>query len=88
MTYRVELRPAADRALRKLPRSARDRIGKVVTLLAENPRPPAAKMLVSNDEPRLWRVRTGDYRVVYQIHDDVLIIIVVAVGHPREIYDR
>lgn len=88
MTYRVELRPAADRALRKLPRSTRDRIGKVITLLAENPRPPAAKMLVSNDSPRLWRVRTGDYRVIYQIHDDVLVVLVVAVGHRREIYER
>jgi mRNA interferase RelE/StbE len=88
VTYRVELRPAADRALRKLPHTARDRIGKVVTLLAENPRPPAAKMLVSNDSPRLWRVRTGDYRIVYQIHDDLLVILVVAVSHRREIYDR
>jgi mRNA interferase RelE/StbE len=88
VTYRVELRPAADRALRKLPGGARDRIGKVITLLTENPRPPAAKMLVGNDSPRLWRVRTGDYRVVYQIHDDVLLVLVVAVGHRREIYER
>jgi mRNA interferase RelE/StbE len=88
VSYRVELRPAAERALRKLPRSTRDRISKVVALLAENPRPPAAKMLVSSDSPRLWRVRTGDYRVLYQIHDDMLIILVVAVGHRRQIYDR
>ncbi|HEX3900980.1 MAG TPA: type II toxin-antitoxin system RelE/ParE family toxin [Mycobacteriales bacterium] len=88
MTYRVEVRPAAERALRRLPGSVRDRISKVVTLLAEDPRPPAAKMLVSNDSPRLWRVRTGDYRIVYQIYDDVLVVLVVAVGHRREIYDR
>jgi mRNA interferase RelE/StbE len=88
VTYRVELRPAAARELRKLPRSARDRVGKVITLLADNPRPPAAKMLVSNDNPRLWRVRTGDYRIIYQIHDDVLLVLVVAVRHRREAYDR
>jgi mRNA interferase RelE/StbE len=88
VSYRVELRPAADRALRKLPRDARDRIGKVITLLAENPRPPAAKMLISNDSPRLWRVRTGDYRVVYQIHDEALVLLVIAVGHRREVYER
>ncbi len=88
MTYRVELRPAAGRELRKLPASARDRVGKVIVLLADNPRPPAAKMLVSNDTPRLWRVRTGDYRVIYQIHDDVLLVLVVAVRHRREAYDR
>jgi mRNA interferase RelE/StbE len=79
VTHRVELRPAAARELRKLPRSARDRIAKVITLLADTPRPPAAKMLVSNDLPRLWRVRTGDYRVIYQIHDDVLLVLVVAI---------
>jgi mRNA interferase RelE/StbE len=88
VSYRVELRPAADRALRKLPRDARDRIGKVITLLAENPRPPAAKMLISNDLPRLWRARTGDYRVVYQIHDEGLFLLVIAGGQRREVYER
>lgn len=88
MTHRVELRPAAARELRKLPRSARDRIAKVITLLADTPRPPAAKMLVSNDLPRLWRVRTGDYRVIYQIHDDVLLVLVVAIRQRREAYGR
>lgn len=88
MTFRVELRPAAARELRKLPRSARDRISKVITLLADNPRPPSAKMLVSSDTPRLWRVRTGEYRVIYQIRDDVLLVLVVAVRHRREAYDR
>ena len=48
MTYRVEFRPAAARELRKLDRSARDRIAKVVALLAEEPRPPAAKMLTGD----------------------------------------
>lgn len=88
MTYRVDLRPVAARQLRKLPRSARNRLSKVIDLLADNPRPPAAKMLVSNDTPRTWRVRTGDYRIVYQIHDDVLVVLVVAVRHRGEAYDR
>lgn len=88
MTYRVELRPAAARDLRKMGRQARDRIAKVIRLLAENPRPPAAKMLASEDTPRLWRVRTGDYRIIYQIHDDVLLVLVVAVRHRRKAYGR
>jgi len=88
VSYRVELRPAAARELRKLGRTARDRVAKVITLLAENPRPPSAKMLVSDDNPRLWRARTGAYRVIYQIHDDVLLVLVVAVRHRREAYDR
>lgn len=88
MPYRVEVRPAAARELRKLGRQARDRVAKVISLLADNPRPPAAKVLVSDDTPRLWRVRTGDYRVIYQIHDEVLLVLVVAVRHRREAYDR
>jgi mRNA interferase RelE/StbE len=88
VTYRVELRPAAVRELRKLDRRARDRVSKVITLLADDPRPPAAKMLVSDDEPRLWRVRTGDYRIIYQIHDDVLLVLVINVRHRREAYGR
>ena len=88
MTYRVELRPAAARELSKLGPTVRDRIAKLITLLADNPRPPAAKMLVSDDSPRLWRACTGDYRVIYQIHDDVLLVLVVEIRHRREAYDR
>jgi mRNA interferase RelE/StbE len=88
VTYRVEFRPAAARELRKLDRSARDRIAKVIVLLAEEPRPPAAKMLTGDDAPRLWRVRTGDYRVIYIIEDDVLRVLVINVRHRREAYGR
>ena len=88
MTYRVEFRPAAARELRKLDRSARDRIAKVIALLAVEPRPPAAKMLTGDDAPRLWRVRTGDYRVISSIEDDVLLVLVINVRHRREAYGR
>ena len=88
MTYRVEFRPAAARELRKFDRSARDRIAKVVALLAVEPRPPAAKMLTGDDAPRLWRVRTGDYRVISSIEDDMLLVLVINVRHRREAYGR
>lgn len=88
MTYRVEFRPAAARELRKLDRSARDRISKVIALLADEPRPPAAKMLVGDDTPRLWRVRSGDYRVIYSVEDDVLLVLVINVRRRREAYGR
>ena len=88
MTYRVEFRPAAARELRKLDRSARDRISKVISLLADEPRPPAAKMLTGDDAPRLWRVRTGDYRVIYTIEDDVLLVLVINIRHRSEAYGR
>ena len=88
MTYRVEFRPAAARELRKLDRTARDRIAKVIALLADEPRPPAAKMLTGDDTPQRWRVRTGAYRVIYSVEDDVLLVLVINVRHRREAYGR
>lgn len=84
MTYRVEFSPAAARQLRKLDTSSRHRMDGVIALLAENPRPPSARRLVGGEGE--WRVRTGDYRVIYDIDDGVLVVLVIAVGHRREIY--
>lgn len=86
MTYRIELSPAAVRQLRKLDNNARRRIQAAIELLADQPRPAGAKKLVGGDGE--WRVRTGDYRIVYEIRDDVLLVLVLAVGHRREIYRR
>ena len=82
--YRIEVSPAASRQLRKLDLGARRRIQAAVQLLATNPRPPGAKRLVGGDGE--WRVRTGDYRIVYEIHDQVLLVLVLAIGHRRDIY--
>lgn len=84
-TYRIELRPAAARALRKLDPADRHRIQGVIALLAQDPRPPAARAL----QGRLgFRVRVGNYRILYTVADEVLLVVVVAVGHRREVYDR
>ena len=86
MTYRVEIASAAVRQLRKLDRAAQRRVQAAIELLAVEPRPSGAKKLVGGGGE--WRVRTGDYRIVYEIHDNVLLVLVVAVGHRREVYDR
>lgn len=85
MSYSVRLLPVAERAIRKLPSQARARVAAVIELLAEQPRPPAAKKLTGRPE---WRVRTGDYRVLYRIEDDILTVVVVYAAHRREVYDR
>ena len=82
--YVVELSPAAARSLRKLDRHVQRRILGALVLLRETPRPPAAKALVSH--PGYLRVRTGDYRVVYTIEDRRLLVLVLALGHRREVY--
>ena len=86
MTYGIELSPSAARQLRKFDPDVRRRIQAVLELLAEDPRPPAATRLVGGAGE--WRVRTGDYRVIYEIHDDELLVLVLWMGHRREVYDR
>ena len=86
MTYRVEVAPAAVRQLRKLDRAAQRRVQAAIELLATEPRPSGARKLVGGAGE--WRARTGDYRIVYEIHDNVLLVLVIAVGRRREIYDR
>lgn len=86
MTYRIELSPSAARRLRKLDGRAQRRIQAVVELLAQDPRPAGAKKLVGGHGE--WRVRTGDYRIVYEIDDGVLVILVLAIGQRREVYRR
>lgn len=83
MPYRIEVRPAAARQLRKLdPQTAR-RIQGVIALLADDPRPPASRPLTGRPA---WRVRVGDYRVIYTIEDDRLVVVVITIGHRRDIY--
>ncbi|MET3450378.1 type II toxin-antitoxin system RelE/ParE family toxin [Curtobacterium sp. 1544] len=83
MTYEVDVRPSAARAIRKLPPQARHLVEGLLVILSEQPRPPAARKLVNRPE---WRVRAGDYRVIYRIDDGRLVVVVVNAGHRREIY--
>jgi len=86
MTFAVEVAPPALPQLRKLDPPARRRVQAAIELLAEQPRPNGAKKLLGGEGE--WRVRTGDYRIVYEIQDAVLLILVVAVGHRRDIDER
>jgi mRNA interferase RelE/StbE len=81
---RVELTPAAQRDLRSLDRPVLRRIDARIRSLAEEPRPPGAEKLAGESE--VYRVRVGDYRILYQIHDAVLTVLVVRVRHRREVY--
>lgn len=84
--YRIELAPSAARQLRKLDPQARRRIQAAIDLLILDPRPPGAKQLSGGEGE--WRVRTGDYRIVYGIHDQELVVLVLALGHRRDIYKK
>ena len=82
-TYDIEFRPAALRELRKIDRSTQPRIRGAIALLAQDPRPPASRQLRGRDG---YRLRVGDYRIIYTIDDGVLLIVIVTIGHRREVY--
>lgn len=84
MAYQIEFTPAARRQLAKLPTSVRQALGPVIQALADDPRPSQGKLLVNTRN--LWRVKGGDYRVLYRIEEERLVVLVVKVAHRREAY--
>ena len=87
MSHRIEFRPAALRGLKKLPRSAQQRISKAIGLLEENSRPPKSEFLQGQLRGYL-RIRTGDYRIIYCIDDDARVISIVKIGDRKDIYKK
>jgi mRNA interferase RelE/StbE len=83
--YRIELRPAAQRELRKLDLPTFRKVDAKIQGLADNPRPHGVKKLAGEDA---YRVRVGDYRILYQIEDAILLVVVVTVGNRRDVYRR
>ena len=83
MPYIVHLKRSAEKELADLPREVRQRIVKRLLTLKANPRPPGAKKLGGGER---YRIRVGDYRVLYTIDDALQKIEVSAVGHRREVY--
>lgn len=82
--YRLQIVPAARRQLKQLPGHAQQRLRLAIRTLGREPRPGNAKLLVG--ATRIWRLRVGDYRVLYEIQDDRLVVLVIRVGHRREVY--
>jgi mRNA interferase RelE/StbE len=82
--YRVRISSDAEKQLAKLDGAVRVRVAQKIDILAENPRPAGCKKLKGDDN--LWRARTGDYRIVFSIHDDLLLVLVIRIAHRREVY--
>ena len=86
MAYRVAIDPSALKQLAKLDRQIRDRVQFAIDKLAEDPRPPGCKKLKALPG---YRIRVADkYRVIYEVHDAVLLVRVVKVANRGDIYDR
>ncbi len=86
MAYALKFRPAARRELKKIPRPDQEKIVKRIESLKQKPRPPDMNKLKSSDD--LYRIRIGDYRVIYQIHDDIRIVRVTRVARRNKAYRK
>jgi mRNA interferase RelE/StbE len=82
--YTVQILPSAQKQLDKLPNAIATRIEDKMMELEQEPRPPGCKKLKGRDA---YRIRIGDYRVIYEIQDGRLIVTVITIGHRREVYE-
>jgi len=81
--YAIEFLASADRALQRLPVIVQRRIVRAVEALAAEPRPPGSMKLAGNEDT--WKIRVGDDRVLYEIHGKRLLVLVIRIGHRKDI---
>ena len=81
--YRLLIKPSAGKEIEALPKQDRRRIVAKITSLSRDPRPPGCEKLSGHDQ---YRLRQGNYRILYEIQDFDLVVVVVKVGHRRDVY--
>ena len=84
MTYRIVLTTAARKNLAALPKNVLGRVDARILSLADNPRPSGVAKLKGKKD--FWRIRVGDYRVVYRIRDEMLVVVMIRISHRRDVY--
>ena len=82
--YQIEFAPAAKRQIKKLPRNIQKIIIERAEKLQMNPRPSGVKKLVGQHS--LYRIALGDYRVIYKVDDNVLLVLIVKIGNRKDVY--
>jgi mRNA interferase RelE/StbE len=82
--YRVQISATAERQLRRLPRDDQLRVVRAVLALAQDPRPPGCRTLQGYDD--VFRIRVGTYRVIYSVEGRQLLVIILKVGHRKDVY--
>jgi mRNA interferase RelE/StbE len=84
-SYRIEIKRSAAKELEQLPPKDRQRVATRIQALASDPRPPGAEKLSGQER---YRVRQGDFRILYEIFDDLILVIVVKIGNRRDVYRK
>ena len=83
--YRIEIKKSAGKELKKIKGKDQERIIERIRGLAQNPRPPGSKKLSGEEK---YRIRQGDYRILYQVFDDTLLVVIVKIAHRRDVYKK
>lgn len=83
--YKIRIKPSAVKELEKLPKKALQKIVTKIKSLSDDPRSPGCEKLSGEEK---YRIRQGNYRIVYAIEDDILVIFVVKIGHRRDVYKK
>ncbi len=81
--YKIEIKRSAAKELEKIQGKTREQIVERIRSLAKDPRPPHAKKLSGEEK---YRIRQGDYRILFRIHDQIVTVVVVKIGHRRDVY--
>lgn len=86
MTFRIEFTKSAAKALKAIPKTDQKRIAKKIDSLAKSPPEPGKTKMKGNNP--FHRVRVGGYRIIYEIRDEILLILILKIGHRKEVYRR
>lgn len=87
MKYNIDIPHKIAKKLLRLPKKDQKKIIEKIDLLTENSKPDGYKKLLGHNDPPLYRIRVGDYRIIYAVEEDCLIILILEVGHRKDIYN-
>jgi mRNA interferase RelE/StbE len=82
--YSIKLKPRASKFIEAQPKKIQRQLIALIEALATNPRPSGSKLLYADE--KLYRIRSGNYRIIYQIQDKILLVIIVKIGDRKDIY--
>lgn len=88
MTYQVEFKKSAKKEFGKLPQQIQDKVLEAVRILSQNPFSEFLKIKKLKGAPSLYRVRIDDYRLVYEVEEKILTVVIIKIGHRKEVFRR
>lgn len=84
--YRIEFTRSAKAEFEQLPQKVQDRVLEALTFLSQNPFSDMLRIKKLKGMGNLYRIRIGDYRILYEVRSDVLVVLIIKIGHRREVY--